>query len=289
MAKSTLYNINASSPVQITREEYQNVGTATNQVGDVKRAFFDGTDFEIWDSAVGGTQLIEGTDYQLVDQDNFYSNNSDFGLSSQNIFTGYQILNPTYQTGSIYITYKILFSYVDADSINSIIADLTPAGVVSAYMGETVPTGWLFCDGAAVSRMTYSDLFSAIGEIYGNGDGSTTFNLPDLRGYFLRGQDDGAGNDPDAASRTDRGDSTTGDNVGTKQTDAFQGHWHNFQINTVVMTSGTDDTILDNSTGSGFTSNGVVKDAVTDGVNGTPRTSSETRAKNIYVKYIIRT
>lgn len=55
------------------------------------------------------------------------------------------------------------------------------AGIITAYGGTTAPTGWLLCDGSAVSRETYSDLFKAIGTTYGTGDGSTTFNLPDLR------------------------------------------------------------------------------------------------------------
>ena len=99
----------------------------------------------------------------------------------------------------------------------------------SAIVGwpvSTPPTGWLECDGAAVSRTTYAALFAVISDDYGNGDGSTTFNVPDYRGEHLRGYDHGAGTDPDAASRTDRGDGTTGDHVGTKQADEFKAHTH---------------------------------------------------------------
>lgn len=105
---------------------------------------------------------------------------------------------------------------VTVDSIKSPLK----AGMVMAWPNDVLPTGWLEADGAAISRATYSDLFAEIGVKYGNGDGSTTFNLPDYRGQFLRGTDGGAGTDPDAGSRTDRGDGTTGDNVGTKQVDA---------------------------------------------------------------------
>jgi len=70
-----------------------------------------------------------------------------------------------------------------------------PAGVFVPYAGETAPAGWLLCDGSAVSRTTYATLFAAIGEAYGTGDGSTTFNLPDMRGEFLRGWDNGRGID----------------------------------------------------------------------------------------------
>lgn len=69
------------------------------------------------------------------------------------------------------------------------------AGTV-AYLGmSTAPTGWLKANGAAISRTTYAALFTAIGTAYGTGDGSTTFNIPDLRGEFPRGFDDGRGID----------------------------------------------------------------------------------------------
>ncbi len=62
-----------------------------------------------------------------------------------------------------------------------------PVGMIQMYSGPTVPSGWLLCDGAEVSRDTYADLFAVIGTIYGPGDGSATFNLPDLSDRFARG------------------------------------------------------------------------------------------------------
>ena len=70
-----------------------------------------------------------------------------------------------------------------------------PAGAVQFFAMSSVPTGWLACNGAAVSRSTFAALFAAISTVYGAGDGSTTFNVPDLRGDFLRGWDDGRGVD----------------------------------------------------------------------------------------------
>jgi len=100
------------------------------------------------------------------------------------------------------------------------------AGMEMLWPNTTPPTGWLEEDGSAISRTTYAALFAEIGTMYGTGDGSTTFNLPDARGVVLRGWDHGAGVDPDAASRTDRGDGTTGDNVGTNQADEVVAHSH---------------------------------------------------------------
>lgn len=70
-----------------------------------------------------------------------------------------------------------------------------PAGCVMPYAGATAPDGWLLCAGQAVSRATYADLFAAIGTAYGPGDGSTTFNVPDLRGRVAAGRDDMGGTD----------------------------------------------------------------------------------------------
>ena len=61
------------------------------------------------------------------------------------------------------------------------------------YAGSSAPTGYLLCDGAAISRSTYSTLFGLLATTYGSGDGSSTFNIPDLRGRVIAGQDDMGG------------------------------------------------------------------------------------------------
>jgi microcystin-dependent protein len=167
---------------------------------------------------------------------------------------------------SKYITLSNLADYFEEQVL--------PAGVVMAWTTDTAPSGWLECDGSAVNRSTYSALFSAISDDYGSGDGSTTFNLPDYRGYFLRGYDNSAGNDPDAATRTDRGDGTTGDDVGTAQASQNKAHTHN-----VPGAAG----------GSGYST----VDRRTDGRTWSPATDSsggsEARPINKYVMWIIKT
>lgn len=64
---------------------------------------------------------------------------------------------------------------------------LVPPGSVSAYAGISVPGGWLHCDGSAIDRTIYADLFAAIGTTFGSGDGETTFNIPNLRGRNIIG------------------------------------------------------------------------------------------------------
>lgn len=66
-----------------------------------------------------------------------------------------------------------------------------PAGTVLPFAGGVAPAGYVFCDGSAISRTTFSNLFAAIGTTYGVGDGSTTFNVPDLRGRVVAGFDSG--------------------------------------------------------------------------------------------------
>jgi microcystin-dependent protein len=104
-----------------------------------------------------------------------------------------------------------------------------PAGAIQYFVRQTAPDGWLKADGTAVSRTQYADLFIAIGTICGNGDGSTTFNLPDLRGEFIRGFDDGRGLD-------------TGRVLGSEQTGMIESHSHqikNLTCNIAYMSNGT--------------------------------------------------
>lgn len=79
------------------------------------------------------------------------------------------------------------------------------AGSVVMFARNTAPQGYLKCNGAAVSRTTYNTLFAAIGTTFGAGDGATTFNVPDLRGEFMRGWDDGRGIDAGRAFGSGQG------------------------------------------------------------------------------------
>jgi microcystin-dependent protein len=173
-------------------------------------------------------------------------------------------------------------------------AALVPAGTVVAFAGATVPSGWLLCDGATYPTTgNYAALFSAIGNLWG-GSGAV-FKVPDMRGEFLRGRVDGSGNDPDSALRTPLGTGTA-TNVGSLQTDAFQGHRHGFagddasDNRTVVPASGQ---MIANIVYNDF--NLYIRNDVTgtgdprpDPTHGSPRNSSETRPRNVYVNYIIK-
>lgn len=140
-----------------------------------------------------------------------------------------------------------------------------PAGCIIYTAAQNAPAGTLKANGAIVSRTTYAALFNEIGTFYGAGDGTTTFQLPALGGLFIRSLDDGAGIDVGRAR-------------GSVQLDALQGHAH----------SGSYNGFNDRSGGSGGTPNlrndGATQPtggAVTDGINGVPRTAAETRPRNI--------
>lgn len=97
--------------------------------------------------------------------------------------------------------------------MNAAVTAAVPAGSVFYFAAASAPTGYLKCDGSAVSRTTYATLFAITGTAFGTGDGSTTFNLPDLRGEFIRGLDDGRGVD-------------VGRTLGSAQADDFKSHTH---------------------------------------------------------------
>lgn len=147
-------------------------------------------------------------------------------------------------------------------------------GTVWMYGGATAPTGWLLCDGSAISRTTYANLFAVLSTTYGVGDGSTTFNVPDARGVFIRG----------AGTQTISAINYTGTR-GTTQGDQMQGHTHNYERpnHTTDATAGVNRVTSINDTTTASTT------PITDGVNGTPRTGDETRPANITLSYIIKT
>lgn len=112
-----------------------------------------------------------------------------------------------------------------------------PIGTVTSYAGSTAPTGWLLCYGQAISRSTYSDLFTVVGTTYGSGDGSTTFNLPDCRGRTHAGKDNMGGT---SASRITTGGSgidgvtlgaAGGAQTHTLTTAQIEAHAHTITVN----------------------------------------------------------
>jgi microcystin-dependent protein len=164
-----------------------------------------------------------------------------------------------------------------------------PTGSVHLMASTTAPSGYLKCNGAAVSRTTYADLFAEIGTAFGAGNGSSTFNLPDLRGEFVRGWDDSRGVD-------------SGRNFGTAQSD--QNKQHNHSATSTVTDPGHNHVYIDQqahnegyrpwkagdndcgqrnkNTSNAFTGISVSTSIGNDGGN-------ESRPRNIAMMYVIKT
>lgn len=121
-----------------------------------------------------------------------------------------------------------------------------PTGSLTAYAGSTAPSGWLLCEGQAVSRATYSSLFSILSTTYGSGDGSTTFNLPDLRSRFIAGK--GTGTWSDALAET----GGTKDAVVVSHTHTLPSHSH-----TVGTATASTNITVWSGAGGGAASNSV--------------------------------
>jgi len=150
---------------------------------------------------------------------------------------------------------------------------IMPTGALMPYAGTSAPTGFLLCYGQAISRSTYADLFSAISTTYGTGDGSSTFNLPDLRGRVVAGQDDMGGSSADRL--TDQTGGLNGDTLGdtggsethTLSTAQLPAHTHTVAAQQQVGGDSTNRggsgqlgaaaTITTSSTGSGSAHNNV--------------------------------
>lgn len=155
------------------------------------------------------------------------------------------------------------------NALNAI--SIVPSGVVQMFAMTALPSGWLVCNGAAVSRTTYAALFGAIGTTYGTGDGTTTFNLPAAQGQFIRIYN-ATGTGPDA-----------GRALGALQLDQGQGHQHGLLTGQASYwaraTSGGGQGAPSGVGAEETVSTGAAN--VSDGTNGTPRMGTETRPVNL--------
>jgi microcystin-dependent protein len=231
-----------------------------------------------WEPGYGGSSGIipnilvgnGGTTYTLTNYTNDTESNylvfvggvaqrpvTDFTISGSSIIFGSNV-----PSGVQILVYAVI-------SIATLNLDATPIGTVSWFAASAAPTSYLECSGGVVAISDYTDLWYVIGTTYNTGgEGAGNFRLPDLRGEFIRGWDHGR-------------NINTGRVFGSTEADAFQGHRH-----------------LIDSQGNGSTSNGAlvngngtwvavsdadnpIRNPITDGTNGTPRTASETRPRNV--------
>jgi hypothetical protein len=144
-----------------------------------------------------------------------------------------------------------------------------PTGAIFAFATDTVPEGYLECDGSTLSTTTYSNLYNIIGTTFGSGSG--TFNLPDLRGQFIRGWDNGRGLDP-TSPRT----------FGSSQAESFKAHTHPVQ----TQASNDDHDSYRCPTGSSYGATPFDSPSHFEGARTTG--GDETRPTNIALMYCIK-
>jgi len=163
-----------------------------------------------------------------------------------------------------------------------------PSGMIMPFAGTSAPTSWLACNGAAISRSTYATLYNAIGTTWGTGDGSTTFNVPDLRGMFLRGT---------GTNATGSSSGAVGPSVGTYAADTYLNHSHTATSTDSGHTHSINSTGPNGAGGGGLPGFGTgttySTNTGTANITTTVATSTtggtETKPKNYGVLYIIKT
>lgn len=190
--------------------------------------------------------------------------NSGSGFTSGEIVTPTKLnnlVNTATVTGIVNADIDAAAAIASSKFATTVQQSLLPAGAVMAFAMNSAPAGWLAADGTAVSRSTYAALFAAISTTYGAGDGSTTFALPDLRGYFVRGSGTNS-------------DSTAAGTFGAKQADDFASHAH-------TTTAGANNGPMALFSGNGPAA--AFQSATTGAAGGT-----ETRPKNIAMLYCIK-
>ncbi|WP_321312784.1 tail fiber protein [Halarcobacter sp.] len=200
---------------------------------DTAHRFVTDTQIDTWNNKAD----IDTNTWRPV-SDSVSSTSSSVGASSKAVKTAYDKATSAYNKAN-----------------NSVV----PIGFIMINPTPSIPSGFLECNGAAVSRAAYSALYSKIGTRYGSGNGSTTFNLPDLRGEFIRGYDHGRGVD-------------SGRGLGSFQVDTFKKHSHSVY------------TLLGSGSGVAGSPIGQVRgNRDTTAVGG-----NETRPRNIAMMYCIK-
>lgn len=270
-------------------------GNITNLTSPASVTYVAGTSTFVFQSAASTPALLDGASIILR---NLAANSNGLTLSPPTLTGDYTITLPPLPvtTSVVSIATSGAMATLSIDSTLSIAGNvlavanggitpaqvisgfgLLPTGAVVPFGGASAPTGYLLCDGASYLRATYPDLFSAIGTAYGTADG-THFNVPDMRGYFMRGVTGGSAKDPNASTRTAAATGgNIGNNVGSVQAD---------QVGplTLSMSGG--------AVGAGTTGNPqnvVQSDAVGLSMTTNSNGTSETRPVNLYFNFLVKT
>ena len=259
-----------------------------------------------WGSTSGGTanaQTVTVTGFSSTNGQTFYfvagATNTGALTLSVNSGSPISVVKPT-PTGTAILTGNEVYAgsvvgvtYYSTTGQFQLVTNNTnaaaPAGQVATYAMNSCPTGWIPADGSAVSRSTYSVLFSNIGTTWGIGNGSTTFNVPDLRGMFVRGTGTNATGSSTGAAGPSVGtyaaDTYLNHNHTATSTDAGHTHTYNGFSTGNIAGAGSSYT-LPNAYSSGTTGTGFA--SITTTVATSTTGGTETKPKNYGVLYCIK-
>ena len=303
--KASLKNVDFSSPTYL---EITIDANGDNQIGPEDPPLLPRQSIipAVYAVKAGDAKTLSGYDWSAV----FSDGNPETGtingakLTSKSVSTA-QIANNAVTANQIRAG-AVTFDKLEK-SLANMIQVATPPGTIIAFGGENVPDGWLLCDGRPLSGSEYSALYQAISTNWGAGyywEGTNClkkdncdFNLPDLRGLFLRGVNgtrEGDLQDPGAGHRFNHIiGSSQGNRVGSSEKDAFKNHVHQFTDYTYTWSSGVDYGHNNfgyyggpGAPGGGKACNPLVHN--TEVVIDEPDVASETHPKNAYVNYIIK-
>ncbi|MFH1811397.1 MAG: tail fiber protein [Pseudomonadota bacterium] len=183
----------------------------------------------------------------------------------------------TFTSGTVIQAAQVNTNFTE---LHALVSESMPPGTVVAFAGATPPAGWALCDGQTLSRTTYPELYAAIGDAHGAPNGSS-FNVPDLRGRFVRGVAGSTSNDPDKDTRARAlegadisANGNKGNAVGSRQLGAMASHTHGYQ--------------QAYSQGLSVAGGGFVAFNANTGATSAATGGSENRPVNIYLNYIIK-
>jgi microcystin-dependent protein len=233
--------------------------------GGIYFAVYDGTDFIAINAPWSASETRKGLAEQATQAE------VDTGTDDERYATPLKLKNWIRDASESIKGFVQKASQAEVDAATNDTKYITPAhlgsvgitGSIIMMGGPVVPSGYLECKGGTVSRTTYANLYAAIGNTWGSGNGSTTFNLPDFRGEFPRGWDNGRGID-------------SGRNIGSSQSDQLGSHSHTFTAQQYI---------------GGYTDNGGAPDQRSTAQSRSTSSTggNETRPRNIAVMFCIRT
>lgn len=236
---------------------------------DLDTPFYTGTD--AGKPAAAG--IVHGAWYWATDTSKLYFNTGSWTqipLNGSPAFTG----TPTAPNPAVTDVSQQL-------ATTQFVRSIVPPAIMLPYAGSAAPSGWLLCDGAAVSRSTYAALYAVIGVTYGAGDGSTTFNLPNLKRRVPVGKDSASPFSTLGGAGGEESHTLDITEIPDHNHEMTQNSGNDVRYRTLQQGTGTSVTLISDVGGASGAANGTWADVFTDGAGGDPTTHATDPHNNI--------